>query len=317
MGGIGGVGGAGGVGAVCGDGVVDEGEACDDGAANSDLLADACRTDCTLARCGDGVVDTQETCDPGDEPDPGVCSASCQYVGPPAKIEDPCPQPGARSMGLVCVDSGPSGLYWMEPCTRSLDCPTRRDACVEVVAAGIVQVCFPNWCADQARLGPGTNGAFWERCDAEHGAGTPGREDGFCRPVPGVDGTPWGLCVKGGTIPWGGACRWVDDRFGAWLCEPGTDCFWLEFDETRSCATDADCEDLPEDAYCDDLHRPRVCRPFGVCIDMCNSGSGTTAGEAGCRDPELQCIDLLYGTIRYEHQLGVCLEPWDEGASGG
>src|SRR6185436_16742974 len=36
----------------------DPGEECDDGAANSDTTADACRTNCTLPRCGDGVPDT-------------------------------------------------------------------------------------------------------------------------------------------------------------------------------------------------------------------------------------------------------------------
>lgn len=49
----------------CGNGVLDGDEACDDGDANSDELADACRMDCTAARCGDGVEDTGEACDDG------------------------------------------------------------------------------------------------------------------------------------------------------------------------------------------------------------------------------------------------------------
>jgi hypothetical protein len=52
--------------ARCGDGVWDAGEECDDGAANSDELPDACRTDCRQARCGDAVVDTLEACDEGE-----------------------------------------------------------------------------------------------------------------------------------------------------------------------------------------------------------------------------------------------------------
>jgi hypothetical protein len=43
---------------ACGDGNVDPGEECDGGEANSDVDADACRSDCTLPRCGDGVPDT-------------------------------------------------------------------------------------------------------------------------------------------------------------------------------------------------------------------------------------------------------------------
>jgi cysteine-rich repeat protein len=49
----------------CGNGYVDviKGEVCDDGAANSDTLPDACRTTCHPARCGDGTLDTGEACD--------------------------------------------------------------------------------------------------------------------------------------------------------------------------------------------------------------------------------------------------------------
>ena len=48
---------------ACGDGVVDPGEQCDDGAANSDVAPDACRTTCRFAHCGDSVVDSDEACD--------------------------------------------------------------------------------------------------------------------------------------------------------------------------------------------------------------------------------------------------------------
>lgn len=47
----------------CGDGVVAQDEGCDEGADNSDVAPDACRTDCALARCGDGVTDRAEACD--------------------------------------------------------------------------------------------------------------------------------------------------------------------------------------------------------------------------------------------------------------
>jgi len=64
----------------CGDGALSAGEACDDGAANSDTQADACRTDCTEHRCGDGVTDTAEECDDGaanDDGTPDVCRTDC------------------------------------------------------------------------------------------------------------------------------------------------------------------------------------------------------------------------------------------------
>ena len=48
---------------VCGDGIVEGIEECDEGEGNADGVADACRSDCTLPRCGDGVADGDESCD--------------------------------------------------------------------------------------------------------------------------------------------------------------------------------------------------------------------------------------------------------------
>jgi cysteine-rich repeat protein len=68
---------------VCGDGTVDEGEQCDDGANNDDEEPNACRTDCTRARCGDGVVDdgppNNENCDDGNQIEGDDCPASCKF----------------------------------------------------------------------------------------------------------------------------------------------------------------------------------------------------------------------------------------------
>ncbi|MCB9705202.1 MAG: hypothetical protein H6711_25230 [Myxococcales bacterium] len=65
--------------AVCGDGVVEGDEACDDGAANADDVADACRTDCSAPRCGDGVIDPGhgEVCDPMALAPGESCSVEC------------------------------------------------------------------------------------------------------------------------------------------------------------------------------------------------------------------------------------------------
>ncbi|MBI2636016.1 DUF4215 domain-containing protein [Candidatus Peregrinibacteria bacterium] len=52
-------------GPVCGDRIIMEPEECDDGARNSDVLPDACRTACVKAHCGDGVTDSGEQCDDG------------------------------------------------------------------------------------------------------------------------------------------------------------------------------------------------------------------------------------------------------------
>ena len=62
---------------VCGDGDITGLEVCDDGTANSDSEADACRSDCQPAFCGDDVLDDGEECDDGNEIDDDDCSNSC------------------------------------------------------------------------------------------------------------------------------------------------------------------------------------------------------------------------------------------------
>ena len=63
-----------GEGAVCGDGVTEGGEACDDG---NDDPHDACTNSCQTAACGDTVVQVGvEQCDPGLSPNAG-CDANC------------------------------------------------------------------------------------------------------------------------------------------------------------------------------------------------------------------------------------------------
>ncbi len=64
--------------AECGNGVLERGEACDDGEGNSDTLADACRTSCALPTCGDAVIDSEEDCD---EEATG-CLVDCSFDAP-------------------------------------------------------------------------------------------------------------------------------------------------------------------------------------------------------------------------------------------
>ena len=60
---------------VCGDGVLDPGEACDDGDADD---SDECLQGCVLAVCGDGQVQVGiEACDDGNDDDADDCSNTC------------------------------------------------------------------------------------------------------------------------------------------------------------------------------------------------------------------------------------------------
>jgi len=71
----------------CGDGVIEGIEECDGGAANSDSTADACRSDCRLARCGDYTVDSGEACDDGGGFGGDGCSLHCQLEPGPLEVE--------------------------------------------------------------------------------------------------------------------------------------------------------------------------------------------------------------------------------------
>ena len=66
--------------AECGDGTLNTtaGEECDEGLSNSDTEPDRCRTDCRIPACGDNVIDTDEECDgSSDAACPGACNENC------------------------------------------------------------------------------------------------------------------------------------------------------------------------------------------------------------------------------------------------
>src|SRR3989344_3012178 len=61
----------------CGDGAVHNGEQCDDG---NQINGDACSNSCQLARCGDGVVQSGEQCDDGNLLSTDTCTGACQQA---------------------------------------------------------------------------------------------------------------------------------------------------------------------------------------------------------------------------------------------
>jgi cysteine-rich repeat protein len=63
-------------GAVCGDGLPEQGEACDDG---NTIECDGCEPSCQPAHCGNGVVDCCEECDDGNTVDGDGCDSVCTF----------------------------------------------------------------------------------------------------------------------------------------------------------------------------------------------------------------------------------------------
>ncbi|HEX3759606.1 MAG TPA: DUF4215 domain-containing protein, partial [Kofleriaceae bacterium] len=59
----------------CGNGVVDDGEQCDDG---NKLSGDGCSPTCQREECGNGTMDPGEICDDGNTTSGDGCSADCK-----------------------------------------------------------------------------------------------------------------------------------------------------------------------------------------------------------------------------------------------
>jgi len=61
--------------AICGDGIRDPGEGCDDG---NTVAGDGCSAVCQVEICANGILDPGEGCDDGNSTSGDGCSASCQ-----------------------------------------------------------------------------------------------------------------------------------------------------------------------------------------------------------------------------------------------
>ena len=106
----------------CGDGVIQLPELCDQGVANSDTEADACRTHCRWARCGDGVTDAGEQCDDGNERNGDGCDNNCTTGG--------CGN-GIRDGAEVCDDGPGNSDTTPDACRVDCELPACGDGIVD------------------------------------------------------------------------------------------------------------------------------------------------------------------------------------------
>jgi len=164
---------------ICGDGMLDIDEECDDGKANGDNAA--CKSDCTLAFCGDEETQLgKESCDDGEKNGDGSyggCTDLCQ-LGPhcgdkihqPAHEEcdamDPELEDGSKCVG--CVWNANLVFVSSEFYTGALGgVAGADDLCQELAEAAMLPSAgrFRAWLSDgvsspQTRFGPPLEGAF-------------------------------------------------------------------------------------------------------------------------------------------------------------
>lgn len=93
----------------CGNGQLDEGESCDDGALIDDRAPDRCRSNCLPARCGDGVIDRDEACDDGLRNGDGATACRTDCSEPRCGgATDPCEPASGIDVGFEPnADAGP------------------------------------------------------------------------------------------------------------------------------------------------------------------------------------------------------------------
>ncbi len=309
---------------VCGNGVVEAGEACDTGPENSDRVANSCRTTCVLPSCGDGIVDTGvgEECD-GSAPQGGSCTDACQLI----RCGD-----GVAEEGEACDDGADNSDTAADACRTSCVAAGCGDATVDTGEAcddgnsingdgcdadcrieplaarpyatceqvgeqreGLVCASFEgtqHWMTPCAGATPCE--APWERCES-----TP--SGSFC--LPSRCETPFHACETGLCLPAidpiSAAPRALCFRTGTLsqgrscvrdrdACGPGLVCVVDELALAFSCVTDADCLATGSLGRCS--RASGTCEATGTCEDPCDPLRPTSADEAGCSSETARCV---------------------------
>jgi cysteine-rich repeat protein len=110
---------------VCGNGMVEPPEVCDDGNTVTEYCGRNCLADCSLYEglCGDGASNPGEACDDGNDDSMDACTTSCtlnnRTVGSPCR----CTGPGCSSMDFTAGSiQGCENMPEMDPSTGAPAC---------------------------------------------------------------------------------------------------------------------------------------------------------------------------------------------------
>jgi cysteine-rich repeat protein len=257
---------------VCGDGVLDTDETCDNGPLNSDTTPGACRTTCRPARCGDYVIDPGETCDDGNLLDGDGCSPTCTveaFCGDGnVDADEQCDD------GNVNPGDGCSALCRLEFTCGNGTCETDRNE----TCALCPQDCCP--CGDGAcEVGKG------ETCGMCHEDCCPACGNGILDPAE--------QCDDGNLIDLDGCSRDCKDEDGIATCgndiwESGEQC-----DDGNTVGGDGCSETCQVDWLCGD----GACdTQFGESCQLCQSDCCPLCGN-GVLNPGEECDGAQTGGL--------------------
>ena len=255
----------------CGDGDVDPGEACDEGAGNAD--DGTCTTGCKLPVCGDGFVQAGEACDDGNMIDDDACVAGCAlnvcgdgHVGPGEACDDP--QDPKCTDECALASCGDGKVQPGEQC----------DDANKVDIDDCLGTCLLAKCGD----GAVHEGA--EACDDGNADETDACTS-LCKAPACDDG------IKSGgesDVDCGGACMACD--VGK-MCSKGNEC-GSKFCKDGVCALAANCQEIhssspmaPSGLYQADLDGDGPEAPMTVECEMSTDGGGWTLVQRTVWDP--------------------------------
>lgn len=237
---------------TCGNGVVEAGEACDDG---NLLPGDHCNAACSgTETCGDGVLDVGEACDDGNTAGGDCCSATCQAEAAGGTCDD-----GSFCNGNDrCDGAGSCGRHVGSPCAGRAECNRGCDETADACTVSPPGPCRPDasactddvcdgagTCTHPPNTGPCDDGVFCNGPDtcsggacSEH-AGDPCTAVGECV---GACNEPARSCFS----PWGTPCT-VDDSVCTWdTCNGAGECAHVPSNPGVVCRDSVEPCDVPE-----------------------------------------------------------------------